>query len=500
VILYDPSRYGEYAVRDLLHAVARGHIGVDRRLVRSMIERGQAAAGEALAFARENRRSHIADVDPLLLDLFRHWQSPQALEFLLERVREERDDVSDPLIEALLPHGSRAVEPLLALYHELGEEEGGEIAFLLAGLQIRDPRILELLLDRLEYSALEGAFHLGLYGDPAARPALETLLAEIPPSDKELRFEIESAIAQLGDPHPYEPAPFDILAGYPERATPPVDDLAVEDRLALLSAPDAETRAAAAYSFFNQETDPRTCQRLLEVARTDPDPVTRGRAWMSLAGATEDEAVAREMLAVAADDSRDVAERSGAAVGLYGVADRREVALVLDRLYREGGLARAGALEAMWRSLWRPYARYFPEHLDDPDPRIARQALRGAGYFQLTRYIDRIAAYFDRDDEADLREDALFAYALAMPGETTRGRVRGMFRKIDDLAQLDEDEAEVVKFALDERLRLCGLDPVFEGEGGREEAPAGDVEPRKVGRNDPCPCGSGKKYKKCHGA
>jgi preprotein translocase subunit SecA len=22
----------------------------------------------------------------------------------------------------------------------------------------------------------------------------------------------------------------------------------------------------------------------------------------------------------------------------------------------------------------------------------------------------------------------------------------------------------------------------------------------KVGRNDPCPCGSGKKYKHCHGA
>jgi preprotein translocase subunit SecA len=23
---------------------------------------------------------------------------------------------------------------------------------------------------------------------------------------------------------------------------------------------------------------------------------------------------------------------------------------------------------------------------------------------------------------------------------------------------------------------------------------------QKVGRNDPCPCGSGKKYKNCHGA
>jgi preprotein translocase subunit SecA len=22
---------------------------------------------------------------------------------------------------------------------------------------------------------------------------------------------------------------------------------------------------------------------------------------------------------------------------------------------------------------------------------------------------------------------------------------------------------------------------------------------RKIGRNEPCPCGSGKKYKKCHG-
>jgi hypothetical protein len=26
------------------------------------------------------------------------------------------------------------------------------------------------------------------------------------------------------------------------------------------------------------------------------------------------------------------------------------------------------------------------------------------------------------------------------------------------------------------------------------------VNGAKVGRNDPCPCGSGKKYKRCHGA
>jgi len=38
--------------------------------------------------------------------------------------------------------------------------------------------------------------------------------------------------------------------------------------------------------------------------------------------------------------------------------------------------------------------------------------------------------------------------------------------------------------------------------GGAEERVAGQRkrEATKVGRNDPCPCGSGKKFKKCHGA
>ncbi|HVV16970.1 MAG TPA: SEC-C metal-binding domain-containing protein, partial [Polyangia bacterium] len=41
--------------------------------------------------------------------------------------------------------------------------------------------------------------------------------------------------------------------------------------------------------------------------------------------------------------------------------------------------------------------------------------------------------------------------------------------------------------------------------GGGSSDGDGDAKPvrrnePKVGRNDPCPCGSGKKYKKCHGA
>ena len=39
-----------------------------------------------------------------------------------------------------------------------------------------------------------------------------------------------------------------------------------------------------------------------------------------------------------------------------------------------------------------------------------------------------------------------------------------------------------------------------EAKGGGEDVQTVRREGPKVGRNDPCPCGSGKKYKKCHGS
>jgi hypothetical protein len=149
---------------------------------------------------------------------------------------------------------------------------------------------------------------------------------------------------------------------------------------------------------------------------------------------------------------------------------------------------------------------------DSEEIAILRQALRGAGYFRLTKSAEKIASYFDREGALEtLRDDALFAYALAMPGETTRGRIRGMLRKIDSLADLDQTETDLVMFALDERLRLHGLQPVFAEEevASSQEPVASSVEVQdvpglvaspKIGRNDPCPCGSGKKFKKCCGA
>ena len=155
---------------------------------------------------------------------------------------------------------------------------------------------------------------------------------------------------------------------------------------------------------------------------------------------------------------------------------------------------------------------------------MKRQAILGSGYMGLASEASRIARNFE--DEA-FRDVALFAYSLCLPGEVSREKIKAMFAKIDKAAGgLDSDEVMAVESALDQRLMMNGIEPVFEAE--REEAherehgeghvhgpdcnhgPAPAAQPvkaeqqvkaePKAGRNDPCPCGSGKKYKKCHGA
>jgi len=490
-------------VEELLHQAAMGRMGVDRRLIRSILADPDAARG-IVQFAKASHEGERLDVDPLLVDLFRHFRPVEALDFYLEAIRHAPDEVSDDLIQAVLPFGENAVGPLIALYQELGEEQGADVAFLLAGLHVRDPRILALMLERLEFDTADGAFLLGLYADPAARPALEKILAEIPAEDTELRREVSYALEQMdAAPATYEPEAFDILAEYKEREAPAFDVLPESERLDLLKSDDATTRTGAAHSFFNVELNAKSRAALLDAAKSDPEAAVRAKAWESLADVSTEQAIREAMLAVLNDVSRSIEERGGAAVGLYGVADQDDVRPGIEALYETGGHGRAKALETMWRSLWEPYAKYFPQHLDDKDPAIVREALRGAGYFQLTRYTDKIAKYFDAAEPFHrLREDALFAYAIAMPGETTRGRVRGMLRKIDSISPLTQFETELVEFALDERLRLHGLQPVFSEEASEEPepAPVPPPAPAKIGRNDPCPCGSGKKYKKCHGA
>ena len=78
-----------------------------------------------------------------------------------------------------------------------------------------------------------------------------------------------------------------------------------------------------------------------------------------------------------------------------------------------------------------------------------------------------------------------------MKGRIVETTVESLFRV---KAAKEEDRA----IELRQRRQLSQLS--FVGAGTEAAAPQPVHTEKKVGRNDPCPCGSGKKYKKCHGA
>jgi SEC-C motif len=494
-VLIDPAQFHSIPAYDLLVAASEGQIGIDQRLIHALVDNPEKTLPDILRFASAHYRQAPIDLEEDLISILRHLRSPEALPYFLESVRRHLEDVPNELAEAIVAIGAPALEPLLSMYHEVGEEQGGEIAFILAELQIRDPRILELLLERLEYDAHDGALLLEIYGDPAAIPAIEAMAAGIS-DDEELRNDLLDHIHTIREtqrePYTWD---FDIWDRYPETATPEFSLLREEDRFNLLSSDSAELRAAAAQSFFEADLSAEVLARLLDMARHDPDATVRGNAWAALADQTTEPEIQRSLTEALTDPNRPLAERAGAALALSRESERPEVFRAIEELYQKGD-SRRRALEAMWRSLDRRFGKYAAQSLDDPDFRIQREAVRGIGLLGVHSEAARLRPLFE---DPDLREDALHAFAMSTPCDVTRPRVRALYPKIEELAGgLTDEEHEVVKDALDFRLEMHGLKPVFGTDPEADEPEP--VVSKKVGRNDPCPCGSGKKYKKCCGA
>ncbi len=491
-----PGQYNSTAPYRLLEAAARGKIGIDHRFLHAILDRPAESVPDLLRFAEQDRKNDAVDLDQDLLAIFAALRTPDALPFYISFLRTHPEDAPDELVEAVTPLGAAALEPLLALYEDLGEEQGGEVAFLLAALGVHESRILKMFLDRLEYDASDAALLLQMYGDPSALPALERLLAEVPESDDWLRRQLVESIDALkaGVARSEEASPpFDIWPLYAEVAAPRFDLLTESERLRVFDSESPDLRAGAAASFVSQELSEEAQRRLLKLAKEDPDAVVRGRAWEALSDALEDAKIRNAMLAVAEDTHAPVEERGGAVSGLAQESGDPRVRRAIEKLYDEPA-GRAKALEAMWRSLDRSFGPYPVRHLSDPDAEIRRNAIWCIGHLKLQQEAPRLTPMFE-DDE--FRVDALFAYAMAYPGEVSRSRAKSVLQKIEDLANgLSEDELELVEVGIDQRLMLQGQEPVFSGEPEVEPVVNGKS---KVGRNDLCPCGSGKKYKNCCG-
>jgi hypothetical protein len=459
--LLDPDRLGAVPPAEILHEIAQGRLQIDHRVLRSLLDRSTETIPALVDFANSSLWHDDRELEIDITQLFHALGTPDGIPFLVEVVRRNPAEVADDVVSAIHFFAPQAVEPLLALYAELDQEESEEIAFLLATFHLGDERIFQLLKDRAAADLSEGAFLLGIHGDLNAKEFLQEKLAQLQETDSKAKVSVEEALNLLESKMPaaYEPMPIDIYSLYPEEAELPIDLLSEEDRLALLNDTRSSIRARAAQSFFNQHPGQTAVDKLLKVARSDLDESVRARAWESLVDATEETSVVEAMLQAMRDPRTRATERAGILVGLALETDRKEVRGEIERLYREHPETRAKALEAMWRSLHPSFRDYFAPHLDDDDLETRRNAVWGVGYYSIKPSLDKLRRLFD---DEELRSDALFAYALALPNEISKGRVRGLLSRIEkDAGGLSEIEERLVMTALDERLMLSGKEPFF---------------------------------------
>jgi hypothetical protein len=506
-MILSPSEYANASAYDLLAAAANGHVGFDHRWLRALLDKSDEGIEDILRFSLEERPDDRIDLEDDFLRIFRHLRTPRSIPFLTACARRRDFEFPDELTQIFMELGESAVEPLLAMREEAKDPH--DVISTLAACRVRDPRILDLLLKELETDKLDGAIVLGLYGDPAARPALEKAMAEATgPDDEWLHKQLELALEEIGEGHePEPPEAFDLWAEYAENDDPAFEILEARELVEFLDSPEADYRRYAAVAFATEELTDKTRIKLFNIARHDPEARVRGAAWQALNGALKQPEVRKAMLEKLVDEDAPLQERAGALIGMASEADDTVVRERMVEFY-DRPETRADALAAMWHSLDRSFSGYFPPHLDDSDPEIQRQAIWGIGWLGIAAQVGKLQDLFEEEDS---REVALYAYALAAPSDNTPARIRALFKKIEDLAGgLSESEGMLVQHALDDRMMLHGHEPVFEHEHDEEhhhhpeeraetESPNEAASGSKPGRNDPCPCGSGKKYKKCCG-
>jgi preprotein translocase subunit SecA len=99
-----------------------------------------------------------------------------------------------------------------------------------------------------------------------------------------------------------------------------------------------------------------------------------------------------------------------------------------------------------------------------------------------------LRAYGQKDPLTEYRREA-FAMFEELTGAIEDGFVRYIYRV--ELVRQDEPARP-----RPQRVQMSHGDEPAQAKGGNPAQVISD----KVPRNAPCPCGSGKKYKKCHGA
>jgi preprotein translocase subunit SecA len=116
--------------------------------------------------------------------------------------------------------------------------------------------------------------------------------------------------------------------------------------------------------------------------------------------------------------------------------------------------------------------------------RIEDESVRYLFFLQVQAGAGPVLPFPDEDEEEGNGDaEAAAAAARAAEEEKKRAAKTQMEDFTRNIQRKKEKELAALQFGGDDS-------------GGPKTVAVG----AKVGRNDPCPCGSGKKYKKCHGA
>jgi preprotein translocase subunit SecA len=168
----------------------------------------------------------------------------------------------------------------------------------------------------------------------------------------------------------------------------------------------------------------------------------------------------------------------------------------LDKTIESNGSELSNALErnitlALIDDSWKEHLRA----MDD-----LRQSVQTAGYEQkdpLVIYkIEAFGAFKQMDDQVNKDIVSFLAHCHIPAEQNQENRITEERRRRTDMSKMHQRKAEFAGGAEGPDYLSQENDYIDPSENTKQEPVR--VGP-KVGRNDPCPCGSGKKYKHCHG-
>ncbi len=168
----------------------------------------------------------------------------------------------------------------------------------------------------------------------------------------------------------------------------------------------------------------------------------------------------------------------------------------LDKTIESNGSELTNALErnitlALIDDAWKEHLRA----MDD-----LRQSVQTAGYEQkdpLVIYkIEAFGAFKQMDDQVNKDIVSFLAHCHIPAEQNQENRITEERRRRTDMSKMHQRKAEFAGGAEGPEYLSQENDYLDPSENVKQEPVR--VGP-KVGRNDPCPCGSGKKYKHCHG-